>query len=139
MTLVNSFGQKALRMSNQNEKWYKKIWLWILAIGAGIIAFVRLKRTRISGQSRDGIERIGEGVERVGDSVTRTSQSISELTDTVSDVDDTAQRIADTSEKLSSTSDRATELNNQATNSVARIRDLIRAERQRLADLENNQ
>lgn len=128
-------------MSNQNEKcekWYKKVWIWILAIGAGIVAFIRLKRTGVSGQPRTGIERVGEDIERVGDNVTRTSEIVTELAGTVSDIDDTAQRITDTSERLSSTSERVTELNNEATSSVARIRDLIRAERQRLKDLENN-
>lgn len=139
MILANSFGQKVLRMSNQNEKWYKKIWLWLIAVGASILAFVRLKRTGVSGQSTTGIERLGDDIERVGESVTRTSESLSSVTDTISELDSTAQRIADTSQELSDANERSSELHNQATDSLARIEDLIRAERQRLEDLENNQ
>ena len=121
-----------------NEKWYKKIWLWLVAIGAGIVAFVRL-RTRISGQSGTGIKRVGDDIEQLDSAVTGATSAVSEVANTVSDVDDTARGIADTSGHISDTAQRIEELNNQATNSVGRIRKLINAERERIKQSENNE
>jgi methyl-accepting chemotaxis protein len=121
-----------------NEKWYKKVWVWLVGIGAGIIAFFRI-RDRISGQSGSGVERIGDDLERVDNAVTGTTNAVSEVAGTVADLDDTVQRVTDTSEQLADTSERIAELSDKATNSVGRIRELINAERERTKDLENHQ
>lgn len=107
----------------------KSIWGYIIAlIGGfvlGIIAYIRLGRNPVSSRTGDGINRVGEQLDKVVESVSGAEERSKETVGDVGELRDQVDRVSEGTDRIED------EIGN-ATESVVRLKDLIRRERERI-------
>lgn len=119
-------------MADEKKRWWKTAFVFVGGIILGVVSFVRIKRSGLSGCLGKGADELGRSVGKVVNGVTgagkRTAEAVelaSELADTGDDIGKSIERLADGNRYIGNAVREAGE-------SVVRLKDLIRQERERL-------
>lgn len=114
------------------NEWLKKSWKFITGIVLGILSIISFNKLGLFRKSKSGDEFDEQHVDELRQSVESSIEQVSDIRDTDSDVRESVRNTIEQVEEIrdNDTSIRAT--SEELGNSIQRVQDLIKAERERI-------
>lgn len=119
-------------MADEKKRWWKTAFAFVGGIILGFVSFVRIKRTGLSGCLGKGADELGRSVGKVVDGVAGAGKRTEKAVELSSELKDAGDDIGKSIERLSGGNERIGDAVREAGESVGRLKDLIRQERERL-------
>lgn len=99
----------------------------------GLLTYLGLRRNRVSDEVGERVDSTGQQLDKVVDGVAGAEERVKESVGTVGELTDESRAVADSVGKLTDGADSVESGIADARESVGRLKDLIRAERERIA------
>lgn len=114
------------------NEWWKALITLAIGFVLGVIASILFRKRGVSDGTGTGADSVGQRIDEVVGTVTGAEERVGESVGTASDIAGTSESVGESVERLTDGNDESERAIAEAEESVARIRRLIKEERERI-------